>query len=151
VLALWAADRSGHASLADSPEAVERLLEDRAGALLVAELDGRIVGALIAASDGWRGNMYRLTVDPAARRRGIARCLVREGEPRRRQLGIVRTPALVAHDAAIARAFGAAAGYPDAREIGRFVRNAYPWFSRAVPPPHASRRRDRVRPSRRRR
>lgn len=36
VLELWAAARSGHASTADSAEAVERLLDDRPGALLVA-------------------------------------------------------------------------------------------------------------------
>jgi ribosomal protein S18 acetylase RimI-like enzyme len=62
VLALWEQARSGHASIPDRSEAVERLVTDSAAALLVAEVDGEIVGALIAAWDGWRGNMYRLTV-----------------------------------------------------------------------------------------
>jgi hypothetical protein len=43
---------------------VERLLEDGDGALLVAEADGRVVGAIVAGWDGWRGNMYRLAVLP---------------------------------------------------------------------------------------
>jgi ribosomal protein S18 acetylase RimI-like enzyme len=124
VLALWADGRSGHASLADNAEAVERLLMDRPGSLLVAERDGVIVGALIAASDGWRGNMYRLTVDPLQRRCGIARALVREGEQRLRERGTARITALVAHDDAVARGFWASVDYDDDREIGRFVRNA---------------------------
>lgn len=124
VLALWAEGRSGHASLQDTAEAVEGLLADRPGALLVAEQDGAVVGALIATSDGWRGNMYRLTVDPAQRRRGLARALVQEGERRLRDRGIARITALVAHDDAVARGFWAAVGYIDDHEIGRFVRNA---------------------------
>lgn len=39
VLALWAAGRSAHASQADTAEAIERLLADGRGALLVAERD----------------------------------------------------------------------------------------------------------------
>lgn len=125
VLALWAGERSAHASLPDTAEAVERLLADRPDALLVAEQDGGVVvGALIAASDGWRGNMYRLTVAIAHRRRAIALALVREGERRLRERGTSRITALVARDDAVARAFWAAAGYDDDREIGRFVRNA---------------------------
>lgn len=124
VLELWADRRSKHASLADSAEAVERLLTDRPGALLVAESAGVVVGVLIAASDGWRGNMYRLAVDPRTRRRGIALALVQEGERRSRAGGIARITALVAHDDPVARGFWASAGYADDREIGRFVRNA---------------------------
>lgn len=123
VLALWADGRSGHASLPDSAEAVERLLLDRPSALLVAELDARIVGALIAASDGWRGNMYRLTVAPGLRRCGIGLALVREGERRLRDGGTPRITALVAHDDEVACALWSAAGYALDRDIGRFVRN----------------------------
>jgi ribosomal protein S18 acetylase RimI-like enzyme len=124
VLELWAVGRSGRASLPDSAAAVERLLADRPGALLVAELDARIVGALIASSDGWRGNMYRLTVAPAVRRRGIALALVRAGERRLRDGGTPRITALVAHDDAVACGLWSAAGYELDRDIGRFVRNA---------------------------
>jgi len=123
VLKLWATDRSGHASQPDTAEAVERLLADRPGALLVAELNEHIVGALIAASDGWRGNMYRLTVAPSFRRRGIGLALVREGERRLRAGGTPRITALVAHDDEVACALWSAAGYALDREIVRFVRN----------------------------
>ena len=77
VLALWARARSAAAVTPDTTEAVERLLATLPGSLLVAEHgpEPTIVGALVAAWDGWRGNMYRLAVDPAHRRRGIATAL----------------------------------------------------------------------------
>src|SRR4051795_11546466 len=123
VLALWARARSGNASTPDTPEAVERLLATGAGALLVAERDGAIVGALIAAWDGWRGGMYRLAVDRAHRRHGIGLALVRAGEARLAACGAPRVTALVAHEDADAVALWAAAGYARDRTIARFVRN----------------------------
>jgi ribosomal protein S18 acetylase RimI-like enzyme len=123
VLALWAAARSGHASTEDTAAAVLHLIEDRPGALLVAEFDGTVAGALIAASDGWRGNMYRLAVAPDRRRAGIARALVTEGERRLRDAGDARVTALVAWDDEAATGLWIAAGYAPDREIGRFVRN----------------------------
>jgi len=75
VLELWGEARSAAAVTPDSVPAVERLLDHSPDGLLVAESDGRVVGALVAAWDGWRGNMYRLAVLPEYRRRGIARRL----------------------------------------------------------------------------
>jgi ribosomal protein S18 acetylase RimI-like enzyme len=68
---LWAEARSAHASTADRLDDVERLIADSPAALLVAERGDQIVGALIAGWDGWRGNMYRLTVRESRRREGI--------------------------------------------------------------------------------
>jgi ribosomal protein S18 acetylase RimI-like enzyme len=121
VLELWAGARSVHAVTADEPEAVERLLDDES--LLVAVRDGDVVGVLIAAWDGWRGNMYRLAVAPAERRSGIGRALVQAGEMGLRARGAKRVTALVAREDAAARALWAAAGYEDDERIGRFVRN----------------------------
>jgi ribosomal protein S18 acetylase RimI-like enzyme len=120
VLALWDGARSAHAVTADTPERVAGLVA--AEALLVAEADGAIVGAVIAAFDGWRGNFYRLTVAPGFRRRGIARRLVAAGEARLRALGAPRVTALVAFEDADAGAFWEAAGYPRDPVMGRRVR-----------------------------
>src|SRR3954464_11466073 len=122
VLALWAAARSANASTPVTPESLERLLATDAGALLVAERDGAIVGALIAAWDGWRGGMYRLAVDPAPRREGIATALGRAGGARPAGRGAPRIPALVAHEDADAVALWGAVGYTHDRTIARFVR-----------------------------
>jgi ribosomal protein S18 acetylase RimI-like enzyme len=124
VLALWAAARSPNASTPDTPEALERLLAAGPGSLLVAEDEpgGAVVGALVAAWDGWRGNMYRLAVDPAHRRRGIALVLARAGERRLREQGARRITALVAHEDGDAVGLWAAAGYARDETIVRFVR-----------------------------
>lgn len=123
VLDLWSRDRSGHASVVDRREHVERLLEVDPDALLVAAEEGEIVAVLISAWDGWRGNMYRLAVRPDHRRQGIGRALVRAGEESLRRRGAVRVTALVAFDDEAAAGFWDAAGYPLDREIGRRVRN----------------------------
>ncbi len=124
VLDLWGQERSPHASTSDRVIDVERLIAaDSPAALLVAEQDGEIVGALIAAWDGWRGNIYRLAVHREHRRRGIALELTRAGEEYLRGRGARRVTALVAYDDEPAEGFWEAAGYPLDREIGRRVRN----------------------------
>ncbi len=109
--------------MGDRREDVERLLDDSPAALLVAEMEGEIVGTLIAAWDGWRGNMYRLAVRDGYRRLGIGLALTRAGEERLRQRGARRVTALVAFDDDTAGGFWDSAGYPLDREIGRRVRN----------------------------
>ncbi|MBI5106137.1 MAG: GNAT family N-acetyltransferase [Solirubrobacterales bacterium] len=121
VLALWNAARSPVAVTEDRAEDAERLID--LGALLVAEEDGRIAGALVAAWDGWRGNMYRLAVLPEARRRGIARALVDAGHEALRAKGARRVSALVADEEAEATALWAAVGYARDGQLARWVRN----------------------------
>jgi ribosomal protein S18 acetylase RimI-like enzyme len=126
VLALWARARSAAASTPDTAETVQRLLARDPGALLIAvpaDPPGAIVGAIIAAWDGWRGNVYRLAVEPGHRRRRIALALVRAGERRLVEQGARRATALVAHDEADAVGLWAAAGYARDAAIARFVRN----------------------------
>ncbi|MGH7843507.1 MAG: GNAT family N-acetyltransferase [Candidatus Binataceae bacterium] len=76
VLVLWEEAGVTPPSATDSIEGLSGLLKEPAAILLVAWLDDRIVGSVIGGWDGWRGNIYRLTVTPEYRRRGIARQLV---------------------------------------------------------------------------
>ena len=122
VLDLWAAAGS-LPSVSDSPEGLARLLATDHHALLVAELDGVLVGSLIAAWDGWRASFYRLAVSPHHRRKGLATMLLREGERRLRERGAVRLTAIVADDEAGAMAFWGAAGYERQQHRARFVRH----------------------------
>lgn len=123
VLELWQQARSEHASTVDRLEDVQQLLSGAAGSLLVADADGAILGALIAAWDGWRGNMYRLAVRFEHRRRGVGLALVRAGEEHLRRQGARRITALVGYGDEVASAFWESAGYPQDHEIGRRVHN----------------------------
>jgi ribosomal protein S18 acetylase RimI-like enzyme len=123
VLGLWKA-AGGPPSVSDTHEGLARLLAADREALLIAELNGVVVGSLIAAWDGWRGSFYRLAVRPDKRRRGISTALLREGERRLRELGAVRLTAIVADDDPRAISFWDAAGYERQRDRVRFVRFA---------------------------
>jgi ribosomal protein S18 acetylase RimI-like enzyme len=121
VLGLWAAAGS-LPSVSDSPDGLARLLVADPQALLVAELDGVLVGSLIAAWDGWRGSFYRLAVMGEHRRKGLATMLLSEGERRLRERGAVRLTAIVADDVPTAMSFWQAAGYEHQQHRARFVR-----------------------------
>jgi ribosomal protein S18 acetylase RimI-like enzyme len=120
VLAVWTrADAVPSAT--DDIDGVRALLAHDPGSLLVADLDGEIVGTLIAAWDGWRGNMYRLAVVPERRRDGIAGALARAGHDRLDALGCRRISAIVVGDHDHAVGFWEDAGYEWQGGIRRYV------------------------------
>lgn len=123
VLAVWAEARSRAAQTHDDPAAVQRLLDRDPGALLVAEMNDKIVGVLIAGWDGWRGNVYRLAVLPPYRRQAVARQLVEAGHERLRAQGAHRVTALVGGEEGAAHRLWRAVGYQRDEFVHRFVRN----------------------------
>jgi ribosomal protein S18 acetylase RimI-like enzyme len=93
--------------------------------LLVAVDGRRIVGTVIAGWDGWRGNIYRLTVDPDYRRRGLARALVARADEELRRRGARRITALVELDHPWAVGFWTSlrnVGYEQEPRTGRWVK-----------------------------
>lgn len=120
VVELW--DEAAEPTVADDRMSIERLLEHDPEALMVAELGGVLVGTLVAAWDGWRGNMYRLAVLPVHRRIGIALALVRAGEERLVSLGAQRITALVVSSHDDATGFWVAAGYEHDLRMARYVK-----------------------------
>ncbi len=119
VLALWAR-ADAVPSITDDEMNVQRAVDHQA--LLVACEGDRVVGTLIAGFDGWRGNMYRLAVDPDHRRQGIARALVAEGERRLAARGCRRVTALVVAAEDHATSFWSEAGYEFDERIARYVK-----------------------------
>lgn len=63
VLAFWKTAAEG-TSISDDRDGVERLAARDPEALILAELDGELVGTVIAGFDGWRCHLYRLAVHP---------------------------------------------------------------------------------------
>jgi ribosomal protein S18 acetylase RimI-like enzyme len=122
VLKLWA-ESEARPSLTDNEQVVADLLKANPGALFVADVKGKVVGAVIATFDGWRGNIYRLAVNADYRRRGLARAMVAESEDRLRRMGAKRMTALVESDHPYATGFWDDAGYERDPVMLRYFKN----------------------------
>ena len=125
ILALWR-ESEATPSPTDNRDEVVRLLASPHAVLLVAEVDGRLVGTVIGAWDGWRGNIYRLAVARDYRRRGIARRLVAEADRALHRMGARRITALVEGDHPWATDFWdslASSGYRHDERMRRYVKS----------------------------
>ena len=77
VFALWKTIKGfGIRSVDDSKEGIERFLKWNPGLSVVAEEDGKIVGAILCGSDGRRGCLYHVCVHRDFRRQGIGKSMV---------------------------------------------------------------------------
>ncbi len=124
VLALW--DRAaGPTSQPGTHASMTVLLERDPAALLVADLDGEIVGTLLVGWDGWRCHLYRLAVDADHRRHHIGAQLVEQARERARGLGARRLDAMVDGHNDLGVSFWSAIGFtvlaPEDRRFSSLV------------------------------
>lgn len=76
VLSLWRECEGIGLSDADSRENIQRYLKRNPGMSFIANIDGRLVGAVLSGHDGRRGYIHHLAVHPGFRRQGIGGELV---------------------------------------------------------------------------
>ena len=77
VYALWMTIKGfGIRSIDDSREGTARFLKRNPTTSIVAEADGKLVGAILCGHDGRRGCLYHVCVDEKYRRRGIGKAMV---------------------------------------------------------------------------
>ncbi|WP_030676703.1 GNAT family N-acetyltransferase [Streptomyces sp. NRRL B-1347] len=122
VLAFWKVAAEG-TSISDDRSGVEWLVARDPDALLLAELDGELVGTVIAGFDGWRCHLYRLAVHPDQRRRGIGSALLAAAEERFAALGGRRADAMVLNRNERAHHAWHAAGYAPEPQWSRWVKH----------------------------
>lgn len=77
VYALWKTIKGfGIRSIDDSREGVERFVRRNPTTSIVAEEDGRIIGAILCGHDGRRGCFYHVCVKEEHRKRGVGKKMV---------------------------------------------------------------------------
>lgn len=114
VNALW--DSTGLASI--EQDEWRTLVTGMIGTVLVAEMDGRLAGAAIAAFDGWRAYIYHVAVGEAHRQRGIARELMSRAERHLADRGASHVYVMVDQENIAGLALVGATGYlPDGEMV----------------------------------
>jgi ribosomal protein S18 acetylase RimI-like enzyme len=123
VLEFWI--RAGaHPSPTDTASDLMRVVTAPHAALFLAvDARGTIVGSVIATFDGWRGNVYRMAVDPSLRRAGLGGRLASAAEDWLRDAGAVRLSALVEGANDIAPAFWESVGFEHYEGMRRYSKN----------------------------
>lgn len=91
VISLWSQTENLSLKDADSPSGIERYLSHNSGLSFVALDDERIIGAVLAGTDGRRGYLQHLSVIPAFRQQGIGRMLVNHATRALAAKGIAKT------------------------------------------------------------
>ena len=87
VIALWRDVFRDDPPWNDPESVILRKLAIQPELFLVGELEGAVVGAVVAGFDGFRGWIYHLAVGPDHRHKGFGRALMSEAELRLRHLG----------------------------------------------------------------
>jgi ribosomal protein S18 acetylase RimI-like enzyme len=77
VIALWTALLSDGTPHNDPATAIRKKLAVERDLLLVADVEGEVVGTVMGGYDGHRGWVYSVAVDPRYQKRGIGATLVR--------------------------------------------------------------------------
>lgn len=82
-------------NLDDSKEGIEKFLNRNPETCLVAEIERKVVGVILAGNDGRRGYIYHTAVDQRFREQGIASSLVETAMNVLKQCGINKVALVV--------------------------------------------------------
>ena len=104
-MTLWRATPGIGLSDADAPDKIAAYLERNPGLSFVAQVEKRMVGAVLCGTDGRRGYLHHLAVAPEFRRQGIGAALTEHCLTGLRALGIAKCHLFVFSENAEGRAF----------------------------------------------
>lgn len=93
---LWlACSGMGLNHLDDSEEGIARFIERNPETCLVAQEQGRLIGAILVGNDGRRAYIYHTAVHPDCRRKGVGKALVSEALTAIEALGLHKVSLVV--------------------------------------------------------
>ncbi|OIQ88671.1 acetyltransferase YpeA [mine drainage metagenome] len=111
LIKLWASSEWVDVRQTDTPEALAGFLRQNPACNYAAHAGTRLVGAVLAGHDGWRGYLYHMAVKPEYRERGIGAQLVNAAVTAIRKEGIPRVHCLVKRNNLVAQQFWEACGF----------------------------------------
>lgn len=116
-LTLWQRTEGMGLDSWDEAGPIGQFLERNPGLSMVAEADGRMVGAVLCGHDGRRGFLYHLAVDREFRGQGVGRQLVESCLDRLRALGLTRCHIVAYQSNAEGRRFWQHLGFRERPEL----------------------------------
>lgn len=111
LIKLWAAAGWVDVRQTDTQETLARFLYRNPTSNFAAYVGTRLVGAVLAGHDGWRGYLYHMAIKPAYRERGIGKQLVSAATAAIKREGIPNVHCLVKRDNLIAQNFWESCGF----------------------------------------
>ena len=121
MLRLWKkAGLTSRPSGRDSRQSIEEQMAAAPDLFIGAYEDRRLIGVVVASSDGRKGWINRLAVHPDFRRRGIATALVAEAENALRKRGTHIFAALIMESNVASKQLFRELGYKELKEVSYF-------------------------------
>jgi N-acetylglutamate synthase len=115
LIKLWEVAGNIEVRQTDTPEVLARFLYRNPTCNYAAYAGTRLVGAILAGHDGWRGHLYHMAVKPDYRERGVGTRLVNAAVSAIKREDIQKIHCLVKRDNLIAQQFWEACSF-DMRE-----------------------------------
>jgi ribosomal protein S18 acetylase RimI-like enzyme len=115
LIKLWEAAGNIEVRQTDTPEMLARFLDRNPTCSYAAYAGTRLIGAVLAGHDGWRGYLYHMAVKPDYRERGVGTRLVNAAVSAIKSEDIQKIHCLVKRDNIIAQQFWEACSF-DQRE-----------------------------------
>jgi ribosomal protein S18 acetylase RimI-like enzyme len=111
LIKLWTAAGGIDVRQTDTPEALAKFLSRNPTCNFAAYAGTRLIGAVLAGHDGWRGYLYHMAVKPDYRERGIGAQLVNAAVGAIKREGVAKVHCLVKRNNLIAQQFWEACGF----------------------------------------
>lgn len=124
IMALWAEAEGLSLRDADSMESIAHYLARNPATSFVAEIEGNIVGTVLAGTDGRRGYLQHLAVSETLRSQGIGQLLVEQAVEGLASIGIAKTHLFVFCENAAAQRFYERMGWFARDEVRMYSFNA---------------------------